>query len=315
MAAITADHESLLWGISQHDEQIWHCNPLQHVSYPLLNGTSVCVIVCMCVSLTVYTCTCMCDVIVYMWCHPLPPSFPQHRMDLMLCRCRMWAPPTWLCLGTCQLTVMASSSTSVCIAMVLWRVSCPLLWSATTPPASSPSLCTCTCMSSLLLCATCANNSVHGTCIWSVLSTLSVGQVLQSRPQALHSSWNGRHQCCSQPAQVHCVQCTLQSLSLCSIFLCSYPSLSSFLSFSPVPPSLPLPPPSLPPPSLPPPSLPLPPPPLSPSLPPSLTPSLLSSCINVHVYQQGHLWQNYTYHLSSLYWLVGVMNVWGSMLH
>ena len=40
------------------------------------------------------------------------PSFPQHRMDLMLCRCRMWAP---LCLGTCQLTVMASSSTSVCI--------------------------------------------------------------------------------------------------------------------------------------------------------------------------------------------------------
>eukprot|EP00731_Ephydatia_muelleri_P001576 Em0001g1576a len=31
---------------------------------------------------------------------------------------------------------------------------------------------------------------------------LSVGQVLQSCPQALHSSWNGRHQCCSQPAQV-----------------------------------------------------------------------------------------------------------------
>ena len=22
------------------------------------------------------------------------PSFPQHQMDLMLCRCRMWAPPT-----------------------------------------------------------------------------------------------------------------------------------------------------------------------------------------------------------------------------
>ena len=79
---------------------------------------SVCV--CMCVSLTVYTCVmslCACDVIL----------FPQHRMDLMLCRCRMWAPPTSLCLGTCQLTVMASSSTSVCIAMVLWRVSCPLL--------------------------------------------------------------------------------------------------------------------------------------------------------------------------------------------
>ncbi|KAL5509419.1 hypothetical protein EMCRGX_G004789 [Ephydatia muelleri] len=32
-----------------------------------------------------------------------------------------------MCLGTCQLTVMASSSTSVSIAMVLWRVSCPLL--------------------------------------------------------------------------------------------------------------------------------------------------------------------------------------------
>eukprot|EP00731_Ephydatia_muelleri_P032339 Em0023g846a len=30
---------------------------------------------------------------------------------------------------------------------------------------------------------------------------LSVGQALQSRPQALHSSWNGRQQCCSQPAQ------------------------------------------------------------------------------------------------------------------
>eukprot|EP00731_Ephydatia_muelleri_P016249 Em0009g673a len=28
-----------------------------------------------------------------------------HWMDLMLCRCRMWAPPTSLCLGTCQLTV------------------------------------------------------------------------------------------------------------------------------------------------------------------------------------------------------------------
>ena len=55
------------------------------------------------------------------------PSFPQHQMDLMLCWCRMWAPPTSLCLGTCQLTVMASSSTSVCIEMVLWRVSCPLL--------------------------------------------------------------------------------------------------------------------------------------------------------------------------------------------
>eukprot|EP00731_Ephydatia_muelleri_P032114 Em0023g621a len=31
---------------------------------------------------------------------------------------------------------------------------------------------------------------------------LSVGQALQSRPQALHSSWNGRQQCCRQPAQV-----------------------------------------------------------------------------------------------------------------
>ena len=119
--------------------------------------------------------------------------------------------------------------------------------------------------------------------------------------------------------------CTLQSLSLCSIFL----PLSSFLSFSPVSPtpSLPhfLPPsPSLtfslpPPPSLSP-SLPLPhflppspslPPPPSLPLPPSLTPSLLSSCSHVHVHQQGHLWQNYTYHLSSLN---GVMNVWGSML-
>ncbi|KAL5510698.1 hypothetical protein EMCRGX_G006292 [Ephydatia muelleri] len=26
--------------VDTHDEQIWHCNPLQHVSYPLLNGTS-----------------------------------------------------------------------------------------------------------------------------------------------------------------------------------------------------------------------------------------------------------------------------------
>eukprot|EP00731_Ephydatia_muelleri_P014062 Em0007g1372a len=31
---------------------------------------------------------------------------------------------------------------------------------------------------------------------------VTVDKVLQSRPQALHSSWNGRHQCCSQPAQV-----------------------------------------------------------------------------------------------------------------
>ena len=37
-----------------------------------------------------------------------------------------------------------------------------------------------------------------------------------------------------------------------------------------------------------------------PSLTHSLTPSLLSSCSHVHVHQQGHLWQNYTYHLSSL---------------
>ena len=43
--AITAAIVSLLrqstMRDSQHVEQIWHCNPLQHVSYPLLNGTSV----------------------------------------------------------------------------------------------------------------------------------------------------------------------------------------------------------------------------------------------------------------------------------
>ncbi|KAL5502700.1 hypothetical protein EMCRGX_G009515 [Ephydatia muelleri] len=78
--------------------------------------------------------------------------------------------------------------------------------------------------------------------------------------------------------------------------------LSSFLSFSPVSPTPSLPP-SLPPPFLPPfllPSL-LPSSPLLPSpLLPSLSPSFLSSCSHVHVHQQGHLWQNYTYHLSSL---------------
>ena len=125
----------------------------------------------------------------------------------------------------------------------------------------------------------------------------------------------GRHQCCSEPAQVHCVH--FNQLVCVPSFFALIP-LSSFLSFSPVSPTPSLPhflppsfPPSLPPPSFPP-SLPLP-SPLPP--PPSLTPSLLSFCSHEHVHQQGHLWQNYTYHLSSLYWLFGVMNVWGSMLH
>ena len=151
-----------------------------------------------------------------------------------------------------------------------------------------------------------------------MLSTLSVGQVLQSRPQALHSSWNGRHQCCSQPAQVHCVH--FNHLVCVPSFFLPPPSFLSLLSHL-LPPSLTF---SLPPPPSLSPSLPLPhflppspsltfslPPPPSLPLPPSLTPSLLSSCSHVHVHQQGHLWQNYTYHLSSLY---GVMNVWGSML-
>ena len=108
----------------------------------------------------------------------------------------------------------------------------------------------------------------------------------------------GRHQCCSQPAQVHCVHFN-HLVCVPSFFALIH--LSSFLSFSPVSPtpSLPL--------SLPPPFLLLPPPfllPSSPLLPspllPSLTPSFLSSCSHVHVHQQGHLWQNYTYHLSSL---------------
>ena len=75
-AAITATIVPLLTmkvyfeGFPSTSSRYGICNPLQHVSYPLLNGTSVCVIVCvcvcMCVSLTVYTCTCMCDVIVCM---------------------------------------------------------------------------------------------------------------------------------------------------------------------------------------------------------------------------------------------------------
>ena len=107
----------------------------------------------------------------------------------------------------------------------------------------------------------------------------------------------GRHQCCSQPAPG--TLCTLQSLSLCSIFLCSYPTLLPFflscLTYS-LPPSLTF---SLPPslsPSLPhflPPSLTFSlPPSLSPSLPhflpPSLTfslpPSLPLSCPPVVMY-------------------------------
>ena len=101
----------------------------------------------------------------------------------------------------------------------------------------------------------------------------------------------GRHQCCSQPAQVHCVH--FNHLVCVPSFFALIP-LSSFLSFSPVSPT----------PSLPPSFLSLLshllPPFLLPSLTHSLTPSLLSSCSHVHVHQQGHLWQNYTYHLSSL---------------
>ena len=117
----------------------------------------------------------------------------------------------------------------------------------------------------------------------------------------------GRHQCCSQPAQVHCVH--FNHLVCVPSFFALIP-LSSFLSFSPVvsptpslphfltpsplplPSRLPLPspllPPSpslpLPPPSLPPPSSPLPPPPsLSPPS-PSLPPSLPLSCPPVVMY-------------------------------
>ena len=80
----TADHESLLWGISQHVEQIWHCNPLQHVSYPLLNGTSVCVIVCACACVCHWLCIhvhvcvmslCACDVILFPLLSLAPDEF------------------------------------------------------------------------------------------------------------------------------------------------------------------------------------------------------------------------------------------------
>ena len=120
------------------------------------------------------------------------PSFPQHRMDLMLCRCRMWAPPTSLCLGPCQLTVMASSSTSVCIAMVLWRVSCPLLGSAThhqPPPLHFVHVHVHVC----LLCY-CVQHAQITVCMVHVYDLCSVRYLLDRSSshahKALHSSWN-----------------------------------------------------------------------------------------------------------------------------
>ncbi|KAL5509341.1 hypothetical protein EMCRGX_G004696 [Ephydatia muelleri] len=54
----------------------------------------------------------------------------------------------------------------------------------TPPPASSPSLCTCTCMSSLLLCATCANNSPPVTPTGTALQLEWASSVLRQPAQS-----------------------------------------------------------------------------------------------------------------------------------
>ena len=154
------------------------------------------------------------------------PSFPQHWVNLMLCRCRMWAPPTLLCLGTCQLTVMASSSTSVCIAMVLWRVSyCDQLQHHRPPPLHFVHVHVC------LLCY-CVQHAQITVCMVHVYDLCSVRYLLD------RSSSHARRHCtpvgmwcwASSVLQPACpgTLCTLQSLSLCSIFLCSYPTLLPF---------------------------------------------------------------------------------------
>ena len=97
-------------------------------------------------------------------------------------------------------------------------------------------------MSSLLLCATCANNSVawymYMICAqyvicWTGPPVTPAGTALQLERGV------GRHQCSSQPAQVHCVH--FNHLVCVPSFFDLIP-LSSFLSFSPVSPTPSLPP-------------------------------------------------------------------------
>ena len=138
------------------------------MSYPLLNGTSVCVIVCvcvcMCVSLTVYTCTCMCDVIVCcdVILFPLLPPAPDGFDAVSVQN-----------VGSSSIIVSWDLPTDGNGILINFSLYCngalvgvlPLTVISYNTTGLLPSLCTCTCMSSLLLCATCANNSVHGTCI------------------------------------------------------------------------------------------------------------------------------------------------------
>ena len=102
----------------------------------------------------------------------------------------------------------------------------------------------------------------------------------------------GRHQCCSQPAQVHCVH--FNHLVCVPSFFALIP-LSS-LSFSPVSPT---------------PSLPH-------SLSPSLPPSLPLSCppVVMYMYTSRDICDKlHIPFILPVLTFVGVMNVWGSMLH
>ena len=164
------------------------------------------------------------------------PSFPQHRMDLMLCRCRMWAPPTSLCLGTCQLTVMASHQ----LQFVLQWCSggcpapyCDQLQYHRPPPLHFVHVHVC------LLCY-CVQHAWYMYMICAQYVICWTGPPVTPAGTALQLEW------ASSVLQPACpgTLCTLQSLSLCSMFLCSYPSLLlpfflSCLTYS-LPPSLPL---------------------------------------------------------------------------
>ncbi|KAL5500399.1 hypothetical protein EMCRGX_G011954 [Ephydatia muelleri] len=90
----------------------------------------------------------------------------KHQMNLMLCQCRMWAPPTLLCLGTCQLTVTFG-------ILINFSLYCNGALAGVLP-------------------LTVISYNTTGLLPFTLYMyiMLSVGQVLQSHPQALHSNWN-----------------------------------------------------------------------------------------------------------------------------
>ena len=151
------------------------------------------------------------------------PSFPQHRMDLMLCWCRMWAPPTSLCLGTCQLIVMASIILQWCSGRCRAPY-CDQLKHHRPPPLHFVHVHVC------LLC-NCVQHAQITVCMVHVYDLCSVHYLLDrsSSHACRHCTPVGTWCWASSVLQPACpgTLCTLQSLtcSLCSIFLCFYPSL------------------------------------------------------------------------------------------